>query len=152
MIYIFLIILAVLFFIAPVRRFVLIRPMMGLMKKAMPSISPTEQAAIDAGTVWWEKSLFRGKPDWQALHAVKPARLSAEEQVFLDNQVEHLCAKIDDWQVYQDGDLSQEVWDYMKKEKFFGMEHLGDELSHPLALSIQSRRSSQLSPFPFDQD
>ena len=121
MMYVFLIGLAVLFFVAPLRRLLLVRPFMGLMKKAMPSISPTEQAAIDAGTVWWEKSLFRGKPDWQALHAVKPARLSAEEQVFLDNQVEHLCAKIDDWQVYQDGDLSQEVWDYMKKEKFFGM-------------------------------
>jgi acyl-CoA dehydrogenase len=113
--------LAVLLFVTPVRRLLLIRPFMGLMKKAMPSISETEQAAIDAGTVWWEKSLFRGKPDWQALSAVQPAQLSEEEQLFLDNQVETLCVMIDDWQVYQDGDLSQEVWDYMKKEKFFGM-------------------------------
>ncbi|MDQ6983353.1 MAG: hypothetical protein Q9M44_01405, partial [Ghiorsea sp.] len=74
MMYMLLMILAVLFFVAPVRRFVFIRPMMGLMKKAMPSISPTEQVAIDAGTVWWEKSLFRGKPDWQALSAVEPAQ------------------------------------------------------------------------------
>ncbi len=121
MMYMILIGLAVLLFVSPVRRLLLIRPFMGLMKKAMPSISETEQAAIDAGTVWWEKSLFRGKPDWHTLSTVKPAQLTEEEQSFLDNQVETLCAMIDDWQVYQDADLSQEVWDYMKKEKFFGM-------------------------------
>lgn len=121
MIYVLLIAVLVLFFVPMVRRFVLIRPLMAWMKKAMPAISETEQAAIDAGTVWWEKSLFRGKPDWQGLAEVKPAQLSEEEQLFLDNQVETLCAMIDDWQVYQDGDLSQEVWDYMKQEKFFGM-------------------------------
>ena len=121
MMYMILVGLAVLLFVAPVRRLLLIRPFMGLMKKAMPSISETEQAAIDAGTVWWEKSLFRGQPDWHALSTVKPAKLTKEEQSFLDNQVETLCAMIDDWQVYQDADLPQEVWDYMKKEKFFGM-------------------------------
>jgi len=121
MMYVFLIGIALLLLVPVVRRFVLIRPLMAWMKKAMPAISETEQAAIDAGTVWWEQSLFRGQPDWHALSAVKPAQLTEEEQSFLDNQVETLCTMIDDWQVYQDGDLSQEVWDYMKKEKFFGM-------------------------------
>ncbi len=123
MMYVFWIVLAciIIWLVTPIRRMLLIRPLMALMRKAMPAISETEQAAIDAGTVWWEQSLFRGKPDWQALAAVKPAQLSEEEQSFLDNQVETLCAMIDDWQVYQDGDLSQKVWDYMKQERFFGM-------------------------------
>ena len=29
----------------------------------MPSMSKTEQEAIDAGTTWWEGELFRGAPD-----------------------------------------------------------------------------------------
>jgi len=121
MMYMVLIGLAVLLLVSPIRRLLLIRPLMKLMNTSMPSISETEQAAIDAGTVWWEQSLFRGQPDWQALTQISPAQLTDEEQSFLDQQVETLCAMIDDWHIHQHGDLPQEVWDYMKHEKFFGM-------------------------------
>ena len=48
--------------------------------------------------------------------------MKQNEREFLDNQVEHLCSLLNDWQIiYQNRDLPPEVWEYLKKEKFFGM-------------------------------
>ncbi len=88
----------------------------------MPPISETERDAIDAGTVWWDGDLFSGNPDWNALLAVPAARLSEREQAFMDGPVRTLCAMIDDWKIaWQDHDLPEEVWRYMREQKFFGM-------------------------------
>ena len=46
------------------RRALLTTPVFGLLKKTMPSMSVTEREALEAGTTWWEKELFSGKPDW----------------------------------------------------------------------------------------
>jgi len=119
--YLILLAVVVLLWIAPIRRLLLTRFIFKVMKKKMPSISATEQAAIDAGTIWWEKSLLRGKPDWAALDKVRPAKLSQEEQSFMDGPVETLCAMLDDWQIHQSADLSPEVWRYLKEQGFFGM-------------------------------
>lgn len=108
-------------FIAPIRRLLVTRFILNIMKKKMPAISATEQEAIDAGTIWWEKSLLRGKPDWQTLRQVQPATLSEGEQAFLDGPVETLCGLVNDWETHQDGDLAPEVWDYLKQQGFFGM-------------------------------
>lgn len=89
--------------------------------KQMPPISETEQAAIDAGDVWWEAKLFRGMPDWKELKSFENAELTDEEQAFLDNQAETLCKKIDTWKQQKDYTLQQEVWDYIVKERFFCM-------------------------------
>ena len=68
-------------------------------------MSQTEREALEAGTVWWDGELFSGKPDWRKLLAVAARRRSrAEEQRFLDDEVEELCAMITDWEtthVYQ---------------------------------------------------
>ena len=50
------------------------------LKKVLPSISITEQEALDAGDVWLEGSIYQGKPDFDALRDVPAAKLSAEEQ------------------------------------------------------------------------
>ena len=75
----------------------LTRPIFRWAKTAMPAISETEEKAIDAGTVWWDGEIFSGAPDWGKLLAMAPARLTAEEQSFLDNEVVELCSMIDDW-------------------------------------------------------
>ncbi len=51
----------------PVRRVVLTAPLRGVFRKIMPRMSPTEQAAIEAGTTWWDAELFSGKPEWRRL-------------------------------------------------------------------------------------
>ncbi|HEY9056003.1 MAG TPA: acyl-CoA dehydrogenase [Aurantimonas sp.] len=100
----------------------LTRPIYRWAKGVMPPISETEREAIDAGTVWWDGQLFTGDPDWDKLLAMPPARLSPDEQAFLDGPVGELCAMIDEWKlVSEDRDLPPEVWDFLRRNKFFGM-------------------------------
>lgn len=85
-------------------------------------MSNTEKEAIEAGEVWWDGELFSGHPNWHAFLKSTPAELTEEEQHFLNHQVEELCAKLNDWQMFEDNsNLSQDAWNYVKKEKFFGM-------------------------------
>ncbi|MEO3385892.1 acyl-CoA dehydrogenase [Mesorhizobium sp. CAU 1741] len=108
--------------IRTLRRDYLTGPIFRWAKKAMPPISETERDAIDAGTVWWDGELFSGNPDWSALLAMPAAKLSDEEQAFMEGPVRQLCAMIDDWKIaWQDRDLPPEVWEFMRREKFFGM-------------------------------
>ncbi|MCA2423543.1 acyl-CoA dehydrogenase family protein, partial [Vibrio alginolyticus] len=82
----------------------------------------TEKEALDAGTVWWEAELFKGKPEWEKLHAIQAPKLSAEEQAFLDGPVNEVCAMVSDFQVTHElADLPPEVWQYLKDNKFFAM-------------------------------
>ncbi len=106
----------------PLRRALLSEPAMGLFRKIMPRMSPTESAAIEAGGVWWDAELFSGRPDWSRLMETPPAHLTAEEQAFLDNETEHLCDLANDWEttsVWQD--LSPEAWAYARDKGFLGM-------------------------------
>jgi len=93
-----------------------------LFRKILPQISATEQEAIDAGTVWWDGELFSGNPNWNKLRTFPKPALSSVEQAFLDNEVEQLCAMIDDWDItHQRADLPPEVWQFIKDKGFFGM-------------------------------
>ena len=103
------------------QRYVL-TPALSRLKKQLPTISATEQAAIDAGDTWWEKELFCGSPKWSTLFAYPKPTLNDEEQAFLDNQVNQVCAMASDWAIVQElHDLPKPVWDYLKAERFFGM-------------------------------
>ncbi|MGH7001397.1 MAG: acyl-CoA dehydrogenase, partial [Stellaceae bacterium] len=90
--------------------------------RALPAMSETERVAVEAGDVWWDAALFSGNPDWRRFLDIPAARLSAEEQAFLDGPVEQLCRMIDDWRVRFDlFDLSPEAWSFIKQNRFFGM-------------------------------
>lgn len=106
----------------PLRQHYFTKPLVKILQKSMPSISLTEREAIEAGDVWWEKDLFCGRPDWKKFLAIPPPKLSPEECSFLDNQVETLCSMLNDWKIVKEEyDLPKEVWDYLKRERFFGM-------------------------------
>src|SRR3990167_225669 len=97
-------------------------PLIKRIKNQLPAISETEREAINAGNTWWEKELFCGRPEWQKLLSMPAPQLSVAEKDFINNQVETLCQMLNDWQiVYEDSDLPPSVWDYAKKEKFFGL-------------------------------
>jgi acyl-CoA dehydrogenase len=122
MIYLALFIFIVLFGIPAVRRPVISGTVLKFFRKILPQISATEQEAIDAGTVWWDGDLFSGHPDWNKLLAFPKCSLSAGEQAFLDNEVEQLCAMLDDWDItHKRVDLPPEVWQFLKDKGFFGM-------------------------------
>ena len=98
------------------------QPLLNFMRDAMPSISQTEQEALDAGKVWWEGELFSGDPDYSIIRDLPVPQLTAEEQAFMDGPVEELCGMLDDWTITQvDYDLPEEIWNFLKKNKFFAM-------------------------------
>lgn len=95
---------------------------LAVFKKVLPAMSQTEKEALEAGTVWWEAELFKGKPDWKKLHTIPAPKLSAEEQTFLEGPVHDVCAMVSDYQVTHElADLPPEVWAFLKEKKFFAM-------------------------------
>jgi len=113
--------LAVVTGVPALRRQLLTRAAMRLMRPLLPRMSDTERAALEAGTVWWERDLFSGRPHWPTLLAFKPKPLSDNERAFLGGPVDELCSMIQEWDVVRAGDLPPEVWSFLKRNKFFGM-------------------------------
>ena len=105
-----------------VRKEYLTKPALGFFRKVLPPLSSTEKEAMESGDVWWDGDLFSGNPDWNKLLSNPIPTLSEEEQAFIDGPVETVCNMIDDWKLtHEDKNLPKEVWDFLKKEKFFGM-------------------------------
>lgn len=114
-------VLLVIFNLKPLRRVLVTNFVMKIMKGFMPKISDTERTALEAGVVWVEKDLFSGKPDLKKLVNEPYPQLTAEEQAFLNGPVERLCASVNDFDVWNKGDLSPETWKILKEERFLGM-------------------------------
>lgn len=91
------------------------------LKKVLPPISVTEQEALDAGDVWIESSIYQGKPDMHALRSLPQAKLSADEQAFLDGPVKELITMIDEFELNNGKHIPQEILDFLGKNKFFSM-------------------------------
>jgi alkylation response protein AidB-like acyl-CoA dehydrogenase len=91
------------------------------LKKVLPPISLTEQEALDAGDVWIESSIYQGKPDMAALRAIPSARLSVDEQAFLDGPVTTLIDMIDDFALQNGKHIPQHILDYLSVNKFFAL-------------------------------
>ncbi|GHA77870.1 acyl-CoA dehydrogenase [Cognatilysobacter bugurensis] len=98
------------------------RPLLAVYTKILPPLSETERVALEAGTVGWEGQLFSGKPDWRVLMNQPKPTLREDEQAFLDGPVEELCRMTNDWEItHTEADLPPHLWEYIKKNKFFGM-------------------------------
>nr|BBJ06011.1 acyl-CoA dehydrogenase [Marinobacter nauticus] len=98
------------------------RPLLGWVRSRLPKLSPTEQEALNSGSVDWDGELFSGKPEWNKLLDAAPAHLTSEEQAFLDGPVEELCKMLDDWQItHEHYDLPDKVWKFIRDKGFFGL-------------------------------
>jgi acyl-CoA dehydrogenase len=130
-----------------VRRRLITGHLLERMKPMFPVMSETERTALEAGTVWWDADLFTGRPEWKKLLAFQGPGLSAREQAFLDNEVEHLCRLVDGEQVDKEGDLSAEAWEYLKSNGFMGLliseEHGGLGFSAEANSAIVTKVSSR---------
>ncbi len=139
--------------VRPLRRALLTRPIFSAYRKVLPQMSDTERDALEAGSVWWEGELFRGRPDWQKLHAYPQPKLTAEERAFMDGPVLEACRLVDDWQVTHElYDLPHAAWRYIKAQGFLGMiipkQYGGLEFSayaHSEVVTRLSTRSSALA-------
>ncbi len=129
-----------------IRRERISRPVLGTFRRMLPTMSRTEQEALDAGNVWWEGELFSGMPRWSKLLELPAPSLTDEEQAFLDGPTNELCSMLDDWQITHElCDMPEEVWDFIKKKGFFAMiipKEYGGLGFSPLANSIILTRIS----------
>ncbi|NIP17382.1 MAG: acyl-CoA dehydrogenase [Xanthomonadales bacterium] len=108
--------------IARIRQQLVSEPFLKQYRKMLPTLSDTEKAAMEAGTVGWEGELFSGKPDWKALLKRPYLTLTDEEQAFVDGPTEELCGMLRQWEISHElADMPPEVWEFCKKNKFFGM-------------------------------
>ncbi len=140
-----------LFCLPAVRKAAITGPAYRMVKSILPRVSKTEQEALDAGTTGWDADLFSGRPQWDHLLGVKKPTLTEEEQAFLDGPAEEVCTMIDDWDTrHNRADLPPQVWDYLKKHKFFGMliskEHGGLGFSAQAQSMVVSKIASRSVP------
>ncbi len=113
--------LIALLLIRPLRRTLITPWIFAPFRRSLPVMSATERTALNAGTVWWDGDLFSGTPDWKKFFALPIPTLSREEQAFMDNEVNAICAMIDDWQATTlDGDLTPAAWAQIKEQGFLG--------------------------------
>ena len=105
-----------------IRKPLVTAPLLKFYTKILPPLSDTERTALESGTVGFEGELFSGKPDWDKLLTLPKPALTAEEQAFLDGPCNELCRMIDDWDItHVRADLPPEMWEFIKKNRFFGM-------------------------------
>src|SRR5690606_12256561 len=108
--------------VAPIRKALITSPLLKFFRKVLPPLSQTERIALETGSVGFEGELFTGDPDWNTLLSYPKPELTDEEQAFLDGPVEQLCRMADEWQInHVQADLPPELWDFIKKNRFFGM-------------------------------
>lgn len=140
---------SLIFVIPPVRALLVSGPLMNLMKaaKMMPVISPTERTALEAGVVWMEAELFSGFPDFKKMLNQPYHELSADEQKFLDGEVNTLCAMVDDYHFNRTRKMDPKVWEFVRRKGFLGMiipkEYGGLGFSHSMHSAVIQKISTR---------
>jgi acyl-CoA dehydrogenase len=131
------------------RRILITTPIMKMIErmKLLPTISATEQAAIEAGSVWIEREFFGGKPDFQRILDQPYPTVTPKLRTLLDGPVETVCQMATDWEINQRKDLPEAVWAYVKQAGFLGMmiptEYGGLELSNFEYSTIMAKLASR---------
>ena len=97
------------------------RFVMKVVKKVLPSISSTEREALEAGKTWMEKELFSGRPSFKKLMDHPYPQFTKEEKEFMDTKLKTLCEMIDSWKIWKERVIPDEIMDYIKENKLFGM-------------------------------
>ena len=90
-------------------------------KGMMPKISPTERAALNAGTVGFDRDIFGGNATLKDLDAYAPPKMTPEEESFMSKEVNELCDILDDYTITEERDFPKQFWDKVKADGFFGM-------------------------------
>ncbi len=145
--FLLLILLAVGALLVPtIRQLLFTKPLYKIMRKSLPPIGVTESIALEAGSVWWDAELFQGDPNWKELTELQATELTEEEQSFVDNEVEILCAMVDSHEIQSSHDLPKEVWKYIFEKGFLGLiipkEFNGKGFSHFAHAIIVGKLSS----------
>lgn len=105
--------------IPEVRREFMIKPLYAYASRMLPTLSATEEEALQSGTVNWDGEIFAGAPNWTECLALSKPTLSEEEEAFLNNEAETLASMIDCWDITHNRvDAPESVKEYIRKNKF----------------------------------
>ena len=58
-----LVLVVLVFAVGDIRRSLITKPVFAIFKRILPPMSDTEREAMEAGDVWWDGELFKGRPD-----------------------------------------------------------------------------------------
>jgi acyl-CoA dehydrogenase len=107
----------------PIRRFLASAPLLKLIRalNIMPKISETERVALEAGATWVDGELFSGRPNFKKINAEPVHEISDEERAFINGPTNKVCELASDWEIFNNHDLPENVWAFIKRERFFGM-------------------------------
>lgn len=109
--------------IPPLRALVVSRWVLKTMQalQLVPKISDTERAALEAGVVWVDADLFSGKPNFKKILEEPYPVLTDKEAKIIGEKVDEICAKTNDWDLWETREVPKESWEIIKREKLFGM-------------------------------
>jgi acyl-CoA dehydrogenase len=140
-------VLALIFGLRPLRRGVVTAAAMPAISKILPKMSDTEKAALEAGSVWWDRELFSGAPEWSKLVQFACRGLDERERGFLANEIDELCRMLDDDKVSREGDLPPQAWEFIKSSGLMGMiiprEYGGLQFSAKMQSAVIAKLSSR---------
>lgn len=107
--------------VSDIRMAYVVKPLYHYAKNKLPTLSDTEEEALQTGTSNWDGELFSGNPNWASFLALSKASLSDEEKEFIDTKVEELAGMVDPWEVnHEKFEVPKNILDYIKKHGFLG--------------------------------
>ena len=116
-------VLCIVFFVPSIRCFLITTFFWKRLRKKgeISKTSVTEKQTEGTDDLRVEAEFFSGKPCLDRLLKCPPAKLSAKEQSFIEEESQTLCSMIDEWKVHKTRHLSEEVLQFIRKNKFLGL-------------------------------
>jgi len=141
-----LVLIALMLAVKPLRLAWLSAPLLGWFRRQQPEISAQEKIVLESGGVWWEQQLLSGSPNWEILHKLPSPSLSAEEQAFIQDKVMTLCGMLNEWEINHTlNDLPETVWNYIKREGFWGLMTAKEYAGHGFSAYAHSTIVSKIA-------
>lgn len=118
--------------------------------KLLPTISDGERAVIEPGAVWVDGELLSGQPNFKRI-LTEPyvAKLSPNEQAFVDGPVAQICHMVADWNIHQRKYFPPELWTYLRQQRFFGITIPSEYGGHGFSSAALSAVMAKLSSSSF---
>ena len=76
-------------------------------KRLVPKISETERIALTCGTIGFDREIFSGRPNFETLMKYEVS-LSKEEDKFLNQTLEDICSKANDYQIMKTQNIQED--------------------------------------------
>jgi acyl-CoA dehydrogenase len=92
-----------------------------IIKRILPKISETEKAALNSGSVSIDGDIFNGNLDISRIVSKYKISLKDEEKAFLNKETNELCNMINNDEIEKNQNLSNDTWDYIRKNNFMGL-------------------------------